>query len=282
MELIRRLRELEVDAPLAARVLASRATATDAPVLALLHAPDPLVQREAVAGYARSTRRIATGTSPTSARYGADVEVRRAALAGLARLDDASAAIVDLLAVSARLDPDPLCRAIAGGIRMGDDTREVAWLHSDHRPDGAPYEALLTTSASVRALAFDADGDALVLGVSAGPTQLRLAPRRPLVQPCLARAMTNPDPAAPTVASRPLPSRPSRRRCSGCRRSSRPSSVASSPSRTSLRLFEEGVRLSRSLKRASTAPRRVIERLLSVDAEGRAKTAPFETTSDDE
>ncbi len=183
VELTRRLRELEIDAPLAARVLASRATVTDAPVLALLHAPDPLVQREAVVGYARSTAPDRSGYLADLALYGADVEIRRAAIAGLASQDDLSSAIVDLLAVSARLDPDALCRALAGGVRLVDDAGEVAWLHSDHRPDGLPYEALLTTSSGVRALAFDTDGDAIVLGVSAAPKQLRLAPRVPAYDP---------------------------------------------------------------------------------------------------
>jgi exodeoxyribonuclease VII small subunit len=50
----------------------------------------------------------------------------------------------------------------------------------------------------------------------------------------------------------------------------------------SLKLFEEGVRLSRlSQERLDGAQKRV-EELLGVDAEGRARTAPFETTGDDE
>lgn len=178
-ELRRRLRDGEVDAPLAARALAARATISDEPLLALLHASDPLVRREAVRGLALSTVPDRSGRLSELSESEPDVEVRRAAIAGLVSQEDPSAAVVDLLAASARLDPDPQCRALARGVRLADDTREVAWLHSDRRPGSVPYQALLVTAASVRALAFDSDGDALVLGVSAGSKQLRLAPRVP-------------------------------------------------------------------------------------------------------
>jgi exodeoxyribonuclease VII small subunit len=50
----------------------------------------------------------------------------------------------------------------------------------------------------------------------------------------------------------------------------------------SLRLFEEGVQLSRvSQKRLDTAEKRV-EQLLSVDEQGRATTAAFTTTAEEE
>jgi exodeoxyribonuclease VII small subunit len=50
------------------------------------------------------------------------------------------------------------------------------------------------------------------------------------------------------------------------------------PLEQSLQLFEEGVRLSRmAQERLDTAQQR-IERLLTVDSQGRARTAPFETT----
>jgi exodeoxyribonuclease VII small subunit len=49
------------------------------------------------------------------------------------------------------------------------------------------------------------------------------------------------------------------------------------PLEESLRLFEEGVRLSRvSQERLDSAQKRV-EQLLSVDAQGRARTEPFQT-----
>jgi exodeoxyribonuclease VII small subunit len=54
------------------------------------------------------------------------------------------------------------------------------------------------------------------------------------------------------------------------------------PLEESLRLFEEGVRLSRvSQQRLDSAEKRV-EQLLSVDSEGRARTTPFATSAADE
>lgn len=54
------------------------------------------------------------------------------------------------------------------------------------------------------------------------------------------------------------------------------------PLEESLRLFEEGVKLSRiSQQRLDSAQKRV-EELLSVDAQGRTRTAPFATSADDE
>ena len=53
------------------------------------------------------------------------------------------------------------------------------------------------------------------------------------------------------------------------------------PLEESLRLFEEGVQLSRvSQRRLDTAEKRV-EQLLSVDDQGRARTTPFATTADE-
>jgi exodeoxyribonuclease VII small subunit len=54
------------------------------------------------------------------------------------------------------------------------------------------------------------------------------------------------------------------------------------PLEDSLRLFEEGVRLSRLSQSRLDRAEKVIERLLAVDADGRPKTVPFETTPDDE
>lgn len=54
------------------------------------------------------------------------------------------------------------------------------------------------------------------------------------------------------------------------------------PLEESLRLFEEGVKLSRiSQQRLDTAQKKV-EQLLGVDSEGRARTQPFQTTADDD
>ncbi len=54
------------------------------------------------------------------------------------------------------------------------------------------------------------------------------------------------------------------------------------PLEESLRLFEEGVKLSRiSQQRLDSAEKRV-EQLLAVDEQGRARTAPFATDAADE
>ena len=56
------------------------------------------------------------------------------------------------------------------------------------------------------------------------------------------------------------------------------------PLEESLRLFEEGVALSRSSQKRLDAAEKRVEQLLAVDEQGRARTAPFETdaTGDDE
>lgn len=54
------------------------------------------------------------------------------------------------------------------------------------------------------------------------------------------------------------------------------------PLEESLKLFEEGVKLSRAAQARLDAAQQKVEKLLSVDAEGKAKTAPFETTDDED
>ncbi len=55
------------------------------------------------------------------------------------------------------------------------------------------------------------------------------------------------------------------------------------PLEESLRLFEEGVQLSRVSQQRLDAAEKRVEQLLAVDDQGRPRTAPFETdASDDE
>ena len=56
------------------------------------------------------------------------------------------------------------------------------------------------------------------------------------------------------------------------------------PLEESLRLFEEGIKLSRSSQQRLDAAEKRVEQLLAVDAQGQPKTAPFVTDSngDDE
>ena len=49
----------------------------------------------------------------------------------------------------------------------------------------------------------------------------------------------------------------------------------------SLRLFEEGVKLSRTSQERLDKAQRKVEELLRVDADGSASTAPFATTDDE-
>jgi exodeoxyribonuclease VII small subunit len=53
------------------------------------------------------------------------------------------------------------------------------------------------------------------------------------------------------------------------------------PLEQSLALFEEGVRLSRLAQERLDAAQQRIERLLTVDPQGRARTAPFQSTDDE-
>jgi len=52
------------------------------------------------------------------------------------------------------------------------------------------------------------------------------------------------------------------------------------PLEESLRLFEEGVRLSRSSQERLDAAQRRVEELLGFERDGRPRTAPFETRGD--
>ena len=54
------------------------------------------------------------------------------------------------------------------------------------------------------------------------------------------------------------------------------------PLEDSLTLFEEGVRLSRLSQERLDAAQKKVEELLAVDAQGNAKTKPFQTTADDD
>lgn len=54
------------------------------------------------------------------------------------------------------------------------------------------------------------------------------------------------------------------------------------PLEDSLRLFEEGVKLSRISQQRLDAAEKRVEQLLAVDAEGRPKTQPFATDAADE
>jgi hypothetical protein len=122
-------------------------------------------------------------------------EVRRAIVAALVAGDDGrdaqgSRQTIDL---AATLDPDPGVRWLAshdrsyGKIVNGEPGREVAWIRLV-----AAYQAELPSNAialwvgsdgTAIPIAFDDDGYALVPGVPAGESRLRLAPRLPAYSP---------------------------------------------------------------------------------------------------
>jgi exodeoxyribonuclease VII small subunit len=54
------------------------------------------------------------------------------------------------------------------------------------------------------------------------------------------------------------------------------------PLEDSLKLFEEGVRLSRLSQERLDAAQKKVEQLLAVDEQGNAKTKAFQTTADDD
>jgi exodeoxyribonuclease VII small subunit len=54
------------------------------------------------------------------------------------------------------------------------------------------------------------------------------------------------------------------------------------PLEESLRLFEEGVTLSRVAQERLDAAQKKVEELLSVDPQGKARTAPFATSANDD
>ena len=54
------------------------------------------------------------------------------------------------------------------------------------------------------------------------------------------------------------------------------------PLEDSLRLFEEGVRLSRQSQERLDAAQKKVEQLLSVDEQGKARSKAFQTSADDE
>jgi len=53
------------------------------------------------------------------------------------------------------------------------------------------------------------------------------------------------------------------------------------PLEESLRLFEEGVRLSRAAQEKLDSAEKRVDELVGVDSQGRARTAPFDTRGDE-
>jgi HEAT repeat protein len=194
--LIERAGEGGPDAPLAALALAQRA---DGPlggkVDALLASPDPLLRAHAARGLGASSAPDAVGRLAQAYAWEAHPEVRRAILVALAarRLDDASPARRQTLALAARLDPDGVARwtaqrAIrAEALAAPAEIHEVAWVRLEPAEGAAlPRGAsglLVRSDGMAVPIAFDDEGYALVPGVPPGEARLRLAPALPAYSP---------------------------------------------------------------------------------------------------
>jgi exodeoxyribonuclease VII small subunit len=93
--------------------------------------------------------------------------------------------------------------------------------------------------------------------------------------------------APPSVPSSPSPVGPAESALSFEDAIKRLSDIVSSlergdlPLEDSLRLFEEGVRLSRVSQERLDAAQKKVESLLGIDDQGRARTRAFETTADE-
>jgi hypothetical protein len=176
------------DAPLAAMALCARKDeAQKHKVELLLAARDPLLRLHAARGLAKSELPESTGMLAEAYRFETDVLVRRELVRALAAKADAPVR-AEILGLAATLDPDGIVRdaasrALSGAPAPADAMlRDVAWLHVT-TPDGSAPPPLagayVTSEGAVLPIAFDADGFAIVPGVSAGEGRLVLEPSIP-------------------------------------------------------------------------------------------------------
>jgi HEAT repeat protein len=181
------------DAPLAALALARRWNdESGARVDALLRSHDPLLRAHASLGLGESGAPDATGRLARAYAWEPVAAVRRAIVAALGQRDRGGAVAPSLhetLAWAARLDPDRIVRLVAARQLAGGEasTRpgatDVAWIRlvpapGSSLPAGATA-ALVTSDGLSRPIAFDDEGYALLPGVPAGESSLRLAPQLP-------------------------------------------------------------------------------------------------------
>jgi HEAT repeat protein len=181
------------DAPLAAFALARRADEELAPkVDALLASRDPVMRAHVARGLSASHTPDAVGRLAGAYTWEPMAEVRRAlveALAARPAEEEDSPSLRDALELAAHLEPDRVTRALAQRRLAGraparrSPGREVAWLRVVPA-EGAvlPHELtgmLIDAGGVALPIVFDEDGYALVPGLSAGDSRLRLAPRLP-------------------------------------------------------------------------------------------------------
>jgi len=184
------------DAPLAAMALGQRAgNAPTQWIETLVGSPDPVIRAHAARGLGRSQTLDATARLVQAFAWETEAEVRRAIVGALVAGDDGRDAqgSRQTIELAATLDPDPAVRWLAshdrsyGKIVNGEPGREVAWIrlvaaYQAELPSNA-IALLVRSDGTAIPIAFDDDGYALVPGVPAGESRLRLAPRLPAYSP---------------------------------------------------------------------------------------------------
>ena len=265
----------------------------DLAVDALLASHDPVMRAHAARGLGGA--RPAGGAIGKLAQAYAiegDARVRRAIVDALSSRADALGGPGGRrdLDLAARLDPDRLTRWIAAEALAGREPsapaapKDVAWLRAS-APDALAFPSALTgalfpNDGVAIPFAFDDDGYALVLGLPAGDARASdLRRGRSSVRRSVAM-----NPRGPTPPARP-DAGPAQEGPSFETAIKRLSEIVQTlergemPLEESLRLFEEGVKLSRLSQSRLDAAEKRVEELLAVDTEGRARTAPFATDS---
>ncbi len=275
------------DGPAAAFGLATRFDdALAAQVDALLQSRDAALRAATARGLGLSERSEASGRLALAYEWEPDAGVRQAIVSMLtiraAEGAPGAPAGRDMLDLAARLDPDPVVRWTAAGRPVGrTDTPQVAWIRLVAADGAAPAldrTALLTDrSGTALPIAFDEEGYALVPGVSPGEARLRLAPDAPSYTAC--RTMSQRTPPESVVAAETPSFEVAIKRLTEIVQVLERGEL---PLEESLRLFEEGVNLSRVSQQKLDMAEKRVEQLLAVDEHGRPRTAPFATDSADE
>jgi HEAT repeat protein len=175
------------DAPLCALAFARRAGEAEAPETdALLASRDPILRAHVARGLGLSADPTRAGRLAAAYAREIDPLVRRAIVRGLGSSREVPSAAT-ILTLASRCDPDARARWIAGHVLHGapvedaasDDVAWVRLVDATGEPGGAGLTgALWSDDGAAVPIAFDADGDALVV-VPAGTARLLLAPPLP-------------------------------------------------------------------------------------------------------
>lgn len=195
-ELLQRADAGQADGPLAVLALARRTDRRLAEsVERYLTSSDPVIRAHAARGLAESSLDDAAGRLARAYAYEIDADVRHAVIAALIRrnVDRGAPARERTLRLAASLDPDGRISAmarlalsaeqrrpmdVAEPLPEGRESALIRLLQPNGRPPGAILTgAVLRSDGLAVPIAFDADGYALVTGLSSGDARLVLAPR---------------------------------------------------------------------------------------------------------